>query len=301
MFEYKMFTKDFLNYCKYHKNLSYKTINSYDIDLRQFQEFTCELSKSSVWEYIESLNKKYKPKTTKRKIATLKAFIHYLLLQDLIEYNPFDKIEVKIKEPLLLPKTIPLATIRQLLLFLYSQIEKASTEYQMKCALRNAAIIEILFATGARIAEICTLKKDDIDIIGGSIKLHGKCSKERIIPLGNREVICVLVQYSNLHQTEIADSGYFFVNKLRRRLTEQSVREMLCKVCEECGIYLHITPHMFRHSFATYLLEEGVDIRYIQQMLGHSSITTTQIYTHVTSEKQKEILKTKHPRNKLHL
>lgn len=301
MLDYKMQIKDFLNYCKYHKNLSDKTVGSYMIDLNQFQAFTNDLSRQSIWEYIEYLNKRYKPKTVKRKIATLKAFTHYLLLQDQIEYNLFDKIEVNVKEPVLLPKTIPLDTINRLFLFLYSQMEMASTEYQKKCAIRNAAVVELLFATGARIAEICTLRKDDIDIIGGSIKLYGKGSKERIIPIENREVICVLVQYSNLFQAEIADSGYFFVNKLRKRLTEQSVREMLNKSCEKCGISLHITPHMFRHSFATYLLEEDVNIRYIQQMLGHSSITTTQIYTHVTSSKQKEILKTKHPRNKLHL
>lgn len=301
MLDYKMQTWDFLNYCRYHKNLSDKTINSYGIDLRQFEGFASELSRLSIWEYIEHLNRIYKPKTVKRKIATLKAFTHYLLIQDLIEYSPFDKIEVSIKEPLLLPKTIPLDVIDKLLTYLYSQIEAASTEYQSKCAIRNVAVVELLFATGARIAEICTLRKDDIDIIGGSIKLYGKGSKERVIPIGNKDVINVLVQYSSLYQHEIDENGSFFVNKLRKRLTEQSVREMLKKSCEKCGISLHITPHMFRHSFATYLLEEDVDIRYIQQMLGHSSITTTQIYTHVSSAKQKEILKTKHPRNKLHI
>ncbi len=301
MFDYKMQIKAFLNYCKYHKNLSDKTINSYETDLNQFQLVAKELSRQTIWEYIECLNRKYKPKTVKRKIATLKAFTHYLLIQDMIDYSPFDKVEVVIKEPFLLPKTIPLDVIDKLFLHLYSQIELAKTEYQKKCNIRNAAVLELLFATGARIAEICTLKKDDVDLIGGKIKFYGKGSKERIIPVENQCIIGILVRYNKLFENEIADCGYFFVNKLKNRLTEQSVREMIQESCENCGISMHITPHMFRHSFATYLLEEDVDIRYIQQMLGHSSITTTQIYTHVTSSKQKEILKTKHPRNKLHI
>lgn len=301
MIDYKLHIEDFLNYCIYHKNLSEKTVRFYRIDLDQYSTIADILDRQSIWEYIEHLNRRYKPKTVKRKIATLKAFTHYLLIQDLIEYSPFDKIEITIKEPLLLPKTIPLDTIDRLYLYLYSQIELASTDYQKKCAVRNTAVLELLFATGARIAEICTLKKDDVDMIGGKIKFYGKGSKERIIPIENKSVIGILVRYCDLFQNEIADCGYFFVNKLRKRLTEQSVREMLQVSCANCGISLHITPHMFRHSFATYLLEEDVDIRYIQQMLGHSSITTTQIYTHVASSKQKEILKTKHPRNKLHI
>lgn len=301
MFEYKLYTADFLNYCQYHKKLSTKTIQAYKIDLRQYEAFSEDLTKTALWDYIGFLNKQYKPKTVKRKIATLKAFSHYLLIQDKIECNPFDKIETAIKEPMLLPKTIPLNIINQIISYLYSQIDHAKTEYQLKCAVRNVAIIELLFATGARIAEICTLKASDVDLQGNSIKFFGKGAKERIIPIENLEVVNILKKYYMLYEQDISNCGIFFVNKLKRRLTEQSVRTMLQKCCEECDVSIHITPHMFRHSFATFLLEEDVDIRYIQRMLGHSSITTTQIYTHVTSSKQKEILKNKHPRNKLKL
>ena len=271
MFEYKLHIDEFLNYCRYHKKLSDKTIRAYKIDLSQYGVFSNELSKQALWDYIEYLNKKYKPKTAKRKLATLKAFIHFLLLQDLIDFNPFDKLETTIKEPLLLPKTIPLGVIAK------------------------------LFATGARVAEICTLRSDNVDLLGNSVKFYGKGSKERIIPIENFAVLSILRKYHSLFEKEIPDSGYFFVNKLGRRMTEQSVRNMINFYCKQCGVDIHITPHMFRHSFATLLLEEDVDIRYIQRMLGHSSITTTQIYTHVTSAKQKEILKTKHPRNKLNI
>ena len=301
MFEYKLHIDEFLNYCRYHKKLSDKTIRAYKIDLSQYGVFSNELSKQALWDYIEYLNKKYKPKTAKRKLATLKAFIHFLLLQDLIDFNPFDKLETTIKEPLLLPKTIPLGVIAKLISFSYQQIVFAKSDYQIRSAVRNTAILELLFATGARVAEICTLRSDNVDLLGNSVKFYGKGSKERIIPIENFAVLSNLRKYHSLFEKEIPDSGYFFVNKLGRRMTEQSVRNMINFYCKQCGVDMHITPHMFRHSFATLLLEEDVDIRYIQRMLGHSSITTTQIYTHVTSAKQKEILKTKHPRNKLNI
>ena len=298
---YKLHIDEFINYCRYHKKLSEKTIRAYKIDLSQYGVFSNELSKQALWDYIEYLNKKYKPKTAKRKLATLKAFIHFLLLQDLIDFNPFDKLETTIKEPLLLPKTIPLGVIAKLISFSYQQIVFAKSDYQIRSAVRNTAILELLFATGARVAEICTLRSDNVDLLGNSVKFYGKGSKERIIPIENFAVLSILRKYHSLFEKEIPDSGYFFVNKLGRRMTEQSVRNMINFYCKQCGVDMHITPHMFRHSFATLLLEEDVDIRYIQRMLGHSSITTTQIYTHVTSAKQKEILKTKHPRNKLNI
>ena len=301
MFEYKLHIDEFMNYCRYHKKLSDKTIRAYKIDLSQYGVFSNELSKQALWDYIEYLNKKYKPKTAKRKLATLKAFIHFLLLQDLIDFNPFDKLETTIKEPLLLPKTIPLGVIAKLISFSYQQIVFAKSDYQIRSAVRNTAILELLFATGARVAEICTLRSDNVDLLGNSVKFYGKGSKERIIPIENFAVLSILRKYHSLFEKEIPDSGYFFVNKLGRRMTEQSVRNMINFYCKQCGVDMHITPHMFRHSFATLLLEEDVDIRYIQRMLGHGSITTTQIYTHVTSAKQKEILKTKHPRNKLNI
>lgn len=301
MFEYKLHIDEFLNYCRYHKKLSDKTIRAYKIDLSQYGVFSNELSKQALWDYIEYLNKKYKPKTAKRKLATLKAFIHFLLLQDLIDFNPFDKLETTIKEPLLLPKTIPLGVIAKLISFSYQQIVFAKSDYQIRSAVRNTAILELLFATGARVAEICTLRSDNVDLLGNSVKFYGKGSKKRIIPIENFAVLSILRKYHSLFEKEILDSGYFFVNKLGRRMTEQSVRNMINFYCKQCGVDMHITPHMFRHSFATLLLEEDVDIRYIQRMLGHSSITTTQIYTHVTSAKQKEILKIKHPRNKLNI
>ena len=127
----------------------------------------------------------------------------------------------------------------------------------------------------------------------------GKGAKERMLQIGNKCVLSALQVYRDSFEYQIIKSNAFFVNRLGNQLSEQSVRFMIVKYAAAAGIDLHITPHMFRHSFATFLLEEDVDIRYIQRLLGHSSITTTQIYTHVTAKKERDILLSKHPRNKL--
>jgi integrase/recombinase XerD len=142
-------------------------------------------------------------------------------------------------------------------------------------------IIEFLFATGVRVAELCSLKEDDIDVATGKINIFGKGARERIVQICNSEVLKKLSEYKRVFDTEIKSAGYFFVNRLHRRFSEQSVRNSICNYAMKAGIAQHITPHMFRHTFATLLLEEDVDIRYIQRMLGHSSIKTTEIYTYV--------------------
>ena len=138
-----------------------------------------------------------------------------------------------------------------------------------------------------------------IDLNEYIIKLWGKGSKERLIQICNTNVRRLIDEYTISLKSE--ENSYFFVNRLNNRLSEQSVRNMINDYANKAKISQHITPHMFRHSFATLLLEEDVDIRYIQQMLGHSSITTTQIYTHTSITKQKTILETKHPRNKIQI
>ena len=138
-----------------------------------------------------------------------------------------------------------------------------------------------------------------MDLENHMLKIFGKGSKERIIQIENPDVLKALSNYFRAFQDEIYTAGFFFVNKLKHRLSEQSVRAMINRYVNAVGYERHVTPHMFRHSFATLLLEEDVDIRYIQKILGHSSITTTQIYTHVAMAKQKEILSIKHPRNKI--
>ncbi len=299
-------TTDYLNFCLSRKNLDQKTIKSYTIDLRQYFEFTMEsaiewTNKKSIGQYIDLLHCKYKPKSVKRKIASLKAFFHYLEIEELIEINPFHKIQIKYKEPFILPKTIPLKTIEIIMNYAYLVRNRQTTSLGKKTALRNALILELLFATGMRISELCPLTTEQINFNDYIIKIYGKGSKERLIQICNKNVQKLLDEYRREFDFELKNYNYLFINRLCNRLSEQSVRNMINTYSKGAGVSIHITPHMFRHSFATLLLEEDVDIRYIQQMLGHSSITTTQIYTHTSIKKQKNILSTKHPRNKLEI
>lgn len=297
----KSYISEYIEYCEYRKRLDSKTLKAYKIDLKQFEIFCTDLSdcfaKNVVDDFITNLHKQYKPKTVKRKIASLKAFFHHMEYKELLNENPFTKLEIRFREAKLLPKTIPFHSIQTFLSTLYAQKELAESEYQLRCCIRDIAVIELLFATGMRISELCSLKPSDIDFESSNIRIYGKGAKERIIQLGNQEVISALVLYQETFKKDIEICGYFFVNRLQHKLSDQSVRFMINHYAELAGISQHITPHMFRHSFATLLLEQDVDIRYIQRMLGHSSISTTEIYTHVSSTKQKDILVHKHPRN----
>lgn len=297
---------EYLEYCRQRKNLNGKTLKAYRIDLTQYAGFIESiggdgLQRHSIDTYITEIHKHYKPRTIKRKTASLKAFFHYLVYIEVIGDNPFNKIDISFREPKLLPKTIPLHTIQIFLSALYGQKAEMKTEYQEKCLLRDIAVCELLFATGMRISELCSLLAGDIDLNNGNIRIYGKGAKERMIQVGHRDVLHALSQYRAAFFDEIMSSGYFFVNRLHRQLSDQSVRFMINKYVALADIPLHITPHMFRHSFATLLLEQDVDIRYIQRMLGHSSITTTEIYTHVSSSKQKDILVNRHPRNQIEI
>ena len=250
---------NYLEFCHNQKKLDTKTLKAYQTDLKQFSLKALDIEindiNSDILEkFIGNLHKEFKPKTVKRKIASLKAFFHYLEYKDIIKINPFNKIQIKFREPNILPKTIPLNTM------------------------------ELFLST-----------------INRNILVYGKGHKERLIQIGNDNVIDILKQYETEFQKEILQCKNFFVSLPTKPLSDQSVRRMITKYSTLASINLHITPHMFRHTFATCLLEADVDIRYIQKMLGHSSINITEIYTHVAISKQKEILTNKHPRKNFHI
>ena len=293
--------EQYLEFCKYRKELNRNTLKAYRIDLEQYLSFIKKdfLLKARIEEYITELHKKYKQKTVKRKIASIKAFYRYLEEEERLESsNPFTKIRVKFKEIESLPRIIPRNDIERLLNHMYDVMKQSGQEATIY---RDLSVIEMFFATGARVYEISNLKIQDIDLDNGIIKLFGKGSKERYVQIGSPEVLEVVKEYYRLNQQEIDKSGFFFVNRQGKRFSEQSIRRMIRKYSCQAGISIHITPHMFRHSVATYLLEEGVDIMYIQKILGHSSIKTTQIYLHIASKKQMEILKERHPRNQMRI
>ena len=301
MNDIKLHINHYLNYCSLQKRLDNKTIKSYRIYLTQFTNHITEtrlasITQDTLEQYISHLHQNYQPKTVKRKIASLKAMFHYFEYKELIIQNPFNKVQVKFREPTILPKTIPLQTVECLLKTIYSQQHNAKTAHQRKDAVRDTAVCELLFATGMRISELCSLTVNAINLQDGTILIYGKGSKERRLQLGNTDVIDALKKYKAEFSSEIADCNNFFVNQCGRPLSDQTVRRMITKYTTLSAIDLHITPHMFRHTFATSLLEADVDIRYIQEMLGHSSINITEIYTHVAVAKQRDILTSKHPR-----
>ena len=276
-------------------------VKAYRIDMAQFLTNTqCiaveEITPALLEDYFAGLHRSYKPKTVKRKIASLKALFHYFEFREIIEQNPFNKVRVRFREPVILPRTIPLRTVEIFLSTIYQQHNTAGTDCQRNNTLRDMAVIELLFATGMRISELCTLKVSDVNLYDRYILIYGKGSKERKILIGNDDVTRVLAAYKDTFGEKMLRCNHFFVNQFGRALSDQSVRRMINKYVSMAAIDQHITPHMFRHTFATSLLEADVDIRYIQEMLGHSSINITEVYTHVAMEKQRDILVSKHPR-----
>ena len=290
----------YLEYCEYRMELDGKTLKAYRIDLRQYFEYVCvdEPDKEKIEEYITHLHKSYKQKTVKRKIASIKAFYNYLEETEIIAESPFRKIKVKFKETVTLPRIIPREEIEKLLNHMYQCLNE-NDKVSHKHMLRDVAVIEVFFATGARVYEISNIREDSINLNTGLIRLMGKGGKERYVQISNTSILEVLKKYYDENEQAIKKSGYFFVNNRESRYTEQSIRLMLKKYTKQAGIERNITPHMFRHSFATYLIEEGVDVSCVQQILGHSSIKTTQIYIHIAAKKQAEILKEMHPRNNM--
>lgn len=294
--------EDYLQDCRYRKELNPKTLKAYQIDLGQFMQFLEEkkykADKEGITSYLFHLHDTYKQKTTKRKIASLKAFFNYLEYEEKIESNPMNRVRVKFKEEKVLPRSVPYEMIEQLLTVMYSRCEQ-KRGMEKRCwqtiRIRNVAIVELLFMTGIRISELCDLRREDVNLTEGTIRVYGKGAKERIIPIGNQEVLKLLREYD--HCLQRREQSFFFLNRYGERVSPQAVRLMIKKNVKRAKISMHITPHMIRHSFATLLLEQDVDIRIIQNLLGHSSIVTTQIYTHVAAEKKRHVLEEKHPRN----
>ena len=265
---------DYLDYCHYQKNLSADTLKAYRIDLNQFAVYWAGTdgapTRGNLAQYVVVLQKQFQPRTARRKTASVKAFFK------------------------ILPRTIPLTLIAQLLSAVYQAVLDGEL-----MALRDAAVLELLFASGMRVSELCALPSQAVDLEQGNVLIYGKGARERIIQIGNQDVLTTLRRYYSAFEEKIRAENRFFINRMGRKYSDQSVRAMIRKYLTRIENHTHVTPHMFRHTFATQLLEADVDLRYIQSLLGHSSISTTQIYTHVTVGKQRDILSHKHPRNGL--
>ena len=296
-----LWISNYLNDCCYRKRLDIKTLRAYQSDLHDFAVYITNhnvdfLDKHSISDYVNELHRKRSPRTVKRKIASMRAFYHYLVYEELVETDPFYRLDLSFRLPSQLPRYIPAHMLKDFYNTLYATGTEHQSRHKRKCALRDIAVMELLIASGLRISELCGLTSDAVNLSENEIRIHGKGNKERIIQLTEPVTISALKEYYTIFSQEIQNTGFFFVNNCGRRLTDQSVRNMINRIAREAEIPLHLTPHMFRHSFATFLVNQDVDIRCIQELLGHSSIKTTEIYTHVNLTKQKEILINKNPR-----
>ncbi len=299
--------QSYLLFCEKQKNLSHNSIRAYKIDMQQFIDFIKgyssdvntirDINKFLLKDYIKSLLLAYKPKTCKRKIACIKAFFNHLEFEDIIDINPMRKIRTQIREPQQLPKTLKYKEVQALFQFLYRKLqEEKHSLFSRFNLLKHIAALELLFATGMRVGELCHLSDDSIDFDQSLIRVLGKGDKERIVYITSPDVLQIIKAYIKLRNQICPNASLLFINWNKKRLKEDSIRRLLKTLARRLFAGKRITPHMFRHTFASLLLEAGMGIKHIQELLGHSSISTTQIYLHLSNAAIKAALAIKHPR-----
>lgn len=274
--------EEYLEYCAFEKNLDKKTLKAYRIDLKQFILFisakTLPVSTENIAQYIEKINEEYQPATVRRKIVSVKAFFRYLEQKELIEISPCYKMNIHIGQPQCKRIVISADVVEQLLATMYSEMENAKSGLSYRKAIQSIAIVELLVATGMCISEICALKQSDVDIENKCIFIHGKGAKKRILQIENKRVMDALILYQKIYADKMKDTECFFVNRLSKALSEQSVRYMINFYTKKAGIEMHITPQMFRNTFAVSCLNSDMDIRNVCKILGHSSVQVTEQY-----------------------
>lgn len=302
--------KWFIGHCANHRKLSVHTLKAYRHDLKIFSDFisrsegssdsipTSTVNKNSVQNWLVSMDN-VKPRTIRRRLATVKSMFSSLERQGLIANDPLGRFRSEIKVGSNLPRIVARSTIRSLLRAPLKQSALPSTPLSRTRLMQETALLEMLFSTGMRVSEVSGTTIGQVDLDRQVISVHGKGNREREIP-----IVCCAFEEALLKQIEWrglnggkADSP-LFVSRRDTRLSDQSIRAILRKHSSNIGSK-RVTPHMLRHTIATLLLEDGVDLRNIQRLLGHSSITTTTIYVHVSERSQRRVLAQKHPRNKM--
>ena len=300
------YIQNFLIYITAIKGYSRNTVESYRSDLEQLlsqiseesqkpynpdEFFWSRVDRESINEYMASLKaREYSSATISRKIASLRSFFGFLIDEKFIDKDPTDGIHSP-KRRRILPKTLSIEDVQELL--------DKSQEQDTPDSLRNAAMLELMYATGMRVSELVGLNVHDINFEDSYILCVGKGSKERIVPVYPRALRIVL-DYLTLARPKFAvnrEKNAMFLNTRGSRLTRQGFWLILKKVALDAGIAQTLTPHSLRHSFASHLINGGAALRYVQELLGHSSISTTQIYTHLASDKLREEYEKAHPRS----
>jgi tyrosine recombinase XerC/tyrosine recombinase XerD len=286
------FVDKFINYLKIEKNVSSHTIINYTIDLKAFSLFLGEAEISSVDHLVlrrflaELRGKNYSKRTIARKLASLRSFFKFLYREGHIKSNPITAISSP-KLDKKLPKFLDVGNITKLIM---------SPDVKTESGLRDRAILETLYSCGIRVSELVGLDMDDVDFISGVIKVLGKGRKERMVPIGDTAVLSIRKYAEARLSSRAKGRSAVFLNSRGGRLTDRSVRRVIDKYIHACSIGEKISPHSLRHSFATHLLDKGADLRSVQELLGHMNLSTTQIYTHVTMERLKNVYDKTHPR-----
>ena len=288
----------FINYLKATKNLSPKTLAAYSSDLRQFVSYEHDILNPDICSFISYLsdNLNLKDTSIRRKIITLKNFYDYLLSNDYIASSPFKKLKFKFKQEKKLPKTLPVSDINKILKCF--DIETSSlSKFAQKEFIRDAALIDLLISTGIRIGEAVAISLDDIITSERTLLIHGKGRKERLIYISS-SVTWNRIKALVKERTQ-SNNNYLFVNRYGQPITIHGVEDVYKKYVKKAQVNTKSTPHYLRHTFATNLLANGADLRSVQEILGHASVATTQIYTEVTTNRKKLVLKKYNYRNKL--
>jgi integrase/recombinase XerD len=284
--------EDFLRYLLIDKNYSNNTIESYKEDLLKFSEFFNNKDISSIdiddlKKYVKYLNnQELNELSISRNISCIKSFYKYLNIEKIIDNNPSDSLFLpKVRKKL--PNTLSEEEVDRLLDI------KLTDMYSY----RNKAMLEVLYATGLRVSELVNLKMENIDFESDIIRTYGKGNKERVIPIGEYAKT-YLEKYLNEYRYQMLKHGnneYVFLNNHGKNMTRQGFFKIIKQIASDAGINKEISPHVLRHSFASHLLKHGADLRTIQELLGHSNVSTTQIYTHISNEELKENYKNYHP------
>jgi len=284
------YIEKFIRYLDIEKNYSRHTILNYKLDLEHFKNFLGELSLEKVdylilRKYLAALKEKnLKSRSVSRRLSALRSFFKFLIREGLLKNNPVASLSSPKQD-----KPLPLFLTEEEVTKL---IEAAQPKDER--GLRDRAVMETLYSTGIRVSELVGLNIEDIDFIGGVAKVMGKGKKERIVPIGDiaLSTIRAYLERRKKHQEVQA----LFLNKSGRRITDRGVRNIIDKYIRMASIKQGVSPHTLRHSFATHLLDRGADLRSVQELLGHVNLSTTQIYTHLTTEKLKKVYDKAHPR-----
>lgn len=283
----------FLNYLKVEKNMSMHTVLNYSIDLKDTAKFLGEAAEIEKIDYLtlrkflaDLKAKNYSKRTIARKLACLRSFFKFLYREGYLKANPMAGLSTP-KLDKKLPVFLDEGEVAKLL---------EAPDIKDLAGLRDKAILETLYSSGLRISELVGLSVDNIDFIGGVLKVFGKGRKERLVPIGDRALKCIRGYLEKRGDVKSLDKKAVFLNKSRTRLTDRSVRRILEKYIHITSLREDISPHTLRHSFATHLLNRGADLRSVQELLGHMNLSTTQIYTHVSTERLKIVYDKVHPR-----